>query len=73
METKNYSVPIAIAAAGVMLSAATLYSAKNNPAQPKAPAGQNIAVSALERAVLPQEGVVPPVSWGAVAAYKSIS
>lgn len=68
MDTKQYALPIAIVIAGALFSAATLYSSKNNPAQPPAAAGQTAAVSALERAVLPREGVVLPVSWGGLGA-----
>src|SRR3989344_3718195 len=70
MENKQYALPIAIVIAGAMFSAATLYSSKNYPAQSAGANQKNApaALSALEESVLPQEGVVLPVSWGDLGA-----
>ena len=70
MENKQYALPIAIVLAGAMFSAATLYSSKNGPAQSAGANQKNapLTLSALEKAVLPPEGVVLPVSWGDLGA-----
>ncbi len=60
MENKNI-IPIAIVVAGVLIAGGVFLSGKN----PQSNVNARLAsVSPLERVVLPQEGVILPVSWG---------
>jgi len=60
MENKN-TIPMAIVVAGILISGGVFFGGKNPESNAKA---SLISVSALERTVLPTNGVELPVSWG---------
>ena len=69
---KPYATPIAIVIAGAMFAGAWLYNKQNPPnkisVSENQTAAANIPVSELEEIVLPSEGVILPVIWGALGA-----
>lgn len=66
--TSPYMLPMAIVIAGILISGAMLYKGRLTPIQDNSSGSQTqksaSQISALEKVVLPETGVVLPATWG---------